>query len=247
MLSLLVVYRNTASYSEKMPVMISILEDLKSRWGIEYCLKEISDVDSDEVVRLQAQIREIPPQKRGRIISLGGSILPMSHSKRLNVENTPILILYRDSSPIQVYPHMLSKRYVSIEDGLRTILETGLSEKGDESLLEPLLQKLIIADPSVLEKGASLIGAEVNVQVGVADLVLQGVDGRPIVVEIKVRADDSAIGQISRIAEGYASMQNVEATNIRKAILCMDYVRTLTEACRGTNIELYVVSSNRII
>lgn len=247
MLNLLVVYRNTASYSERIPHIISILENLKSQWGIEYCLKEISDVGADEVVRLQAQLHEVPPQKRGKIISSGGSILPLSHSKRLNVENTPILILYRDSLPSQVYPHMLSKHYISIEDGLRTILETGLSEKTDEGLLEPLLQKLIITDPSVVEKGASLIGAEVNVRVGVADLILQGSDGRLIVVEIKVRADDSAIGQVSRIAEGYASMQDIDATRIRKAIVCMDYVKTLVEACRGTNIELYVVDMNRII
>jgi hypothetical protein len=49
-LSLLIVYRNATSYSEKIPHMISILENLKSQWGIDYCLKEISDVGDDEVV-----------------------------------------------------------------------------------------------------------------------------------------------------------------------------------------------------
>jgi hypothetical protein len=97
--------------------------------------------------------------KRGRIISSGGSTLPLSHSKRLNVENTPILVLYRDSFPSQVYPHMLSKHYVSIDDGLNTIMETGLPEKG-ECLLEPLLQKLIITNPSDLEKGTLVVGSE---------------------------------------------------------------------------------------
>jgi len=247
MLSLLVVYRNTVSYSDRMSSIVSILEDLKSLRGIGYSLREVSSLSVGEVVGLLAQIREIPPQNRGRIISTGGSILPLSHSKKLNVENTPILILYSGKSPSQVYPHMISKHYVSIEDGLGTILETGFSEKGDESLLEPVLQKLITRNPSVLEKGASLIGAEVNVQVGVADLILKGEDGKSIVIEIKVRADDSAIGQVSRIAEGYASTHNLQPNQIRKAIVCVDYVKTLIEACKGAKIELYVLGTNRVV
>jgi hypothetical protein len=247
MLNILVVYRNIASYSDKMSSIVSILEDLKNLRGIEYSLREISSLSVDDVTGILAQIREIPPQKRGRIISTGGSILPLSHSKKLNVENTPILILYDDKSPSQVYPHMISKHYVSIEDGLSTILETGVSEVGDEILLEPILQMLIAANPSVLEKGASLIGAEVNVQVGVADLVLKGDDGKSIIIEIKVRADDSAIGQVSRIAEGYSSTQNLQPGQIRKAIVCVDYVKTLIEACKGAKIELYVLGTKRVI
>jgi len=85
-----------------------------------------------------------------------------------------------------------------------------------------------------------------DVGVGVADLVLRGGDGRVVVVEIKSHADDSAVGQVSRIAEGYAAREGVDARNVRKAIVCVTFGRNLVEACRGVDIELYKVGVCRI-
>jgi len=247
MYEFLVIYRKTALYAERIPRIVSILEGIKSRWGIQYRLAEVESMSEGEVDALRARIRGIIPQNRGKIVSSGGNILPLSHGKRLNVENTPILILCKDDTSVQVYPHMLGKAYVTVEEGLNRILKDGLeASREDTGLLEVPLQKLLAGNPAMLENGASCLGVEVNVGVGVADLVLRGGDGRIVVVEIKSHADDLAVGQVSRIAVGYAVKEGVDAHRVRKAIVCVTFGRNLVEACRGADIELYKVGMCRI-
>jgi hypothetical protein len=243
----LVIYRKTAVHAERIQWIVSTLEDIKSRWGIQYRLDEIDSIPEDGADILRAQIREIIPQSRGRIVSSGGNVLPLSHGKRLNVENTPILILYEDGRPVQVYPHMLGRAYVSVEEGLNRILKGGPEgSMKDRGLLEAPLQKLLVGNPSMLEDGASCLGVEVDVGVGVADLVLRGGDGRTIIVEVKSHADDSAVGQVSRIAEGYATKEGADAQRVRKAIVCVTLSKNLVEACRGAGIELYKIAPCRV-
>jgi RecB family endonuclease NucS len=99
----------------------------------------------------------------------------------------------------------------------------------------------------MFEVDASCLGVEVDVGVGVADLVLEGSDKRSIIIEIKVHADDSTIGQISRISEGYLAKERIDPKNVRKVIICVTYGKTLVEACLGANIELYKLGFHRII
>lgn len=241
------IYSKTAPYSERVSRIVSTLIDIKSRWGINYCLEEVEGIQDDGKNLFRAQIRGIMPQSRGKIVSLRGKILPLSHSKKLNTENTPVLILYKDESAIQVYPHMLGEDYVAVGDGLFRILEKGPVENEVEGLVERPLQRLLASNPTMLETDASCLGVEVDVGVGVADLVLKGSDKRIMIVEIKVHADDSAIGQISRISEGYFVKESIDSKNIRKVIICVTYNRTLVEACRGANIELYKLGLHRIV
>jgi RecB family endonuclease NucS len=104
----------------------------------------------------------------------------------------------------------------------------------------------LASTPEMLEEGASCLGVETDVEFGVADLIFRGGDERPVVLEIKIHADDSAVGQVSRIAKGYADKEAVDPQSVRKAIVCLSYVSTLVEACKGANIELYKVSLNRV-
>lgn len=243
----MMIYRKNALYAERIPRIVSTLEKIKSRWGVEYRVEEMEGMSEDEVDMLRAEIREIVPQVRGRIVSSGGNILPLSHSKKLNVDNTPILILYADNAPLQVCPHMLGKEYVTVEEGLNRILDQG-PEKGLEGngLLEVPLLKLLAVYPAMLEEGASCLGVEVDVGVGVADLILSGGNGHTIIVEVKSHGDDLAVGQVSRIAEGYIAKEGIDAQMVRKAIVCVTFSKNLVEACRGANIELYQVGLRRV-
>jgi len=243
----LAIYCKTAPYAEEVRRIVSTLEVIRDRRGIQYRLVDMEGIAENEAEALRTQIRGIMPQSRGKIVSSGGNILPLSHSKKLNVENTPILILYEDDTPLQVYPHMLGKAYVTVEEGLEQVLEKGPEEReGDRGLLEPSLQKLLAGNPAMLEEGASCLGVEVDVGAGVADLVLRGGDGSIIIVEIKSHGDDFAVGQVSRIAEGYATKLGVDAQSIRKAIVCVTFSKNLVEACRGAGIELYETGLCRI-
>jgi hypothetical protein len=241
------IYSRTAPYAEKFSRIVTVLNEIKNQWNINYDLKETEDLQDDEINLFRTQVRGIMPQSRGKIVSLRGKILPLSHSKKLNTENTPVLILYEDESPKQVYPHMLGEDYITVEDGLSRILEKGTIENEVEGLVERPLQRLLANNPAMFEVDASCLGVEVDVGVGVADLVLEGSDKRSIIIEIKVHADDSTIGQISRISEGYLAKERIDPKNVRKVIICVTYGKTLVEACLGANIELYKLGFHRII
>ena len=246
-MNLLVVYRKNASYSVRLPSITSTPDAIRERWGTQYKLVETYTLPTNEEDKLRAQIREVIPQSRGRIVSSGGNILPLSHGKRLNVENTPILLLYDEERPVQVYPHMLGKDYTSVEEGLRQMLEDGPEQfVREQGLVEPSMSRLLAGHPTLLEEGACCNGVEVDVRAGVADLVLGAKDGRPIVVEVKVHGDDSAIGQVSRIAEAYATRQSLDHSTVRKAIVCLTYAKNLDAACRGAGVELYGLNISRI-
>jgi hypothetical protein len=246
-MSLLLVYRKNAKYAAELPSIASTLDAIRERWGTQYKLVETDTLSTDGADKLRAQIREVIPQSRGRIVSSGGNVLPLSHGRRLNVENTPILLLYVEGRPIQVYPHMLGKEYASIEKGLRQLLEEGPRQTVEErGLVEPSIERLLAGHPTLLGEGASCNDVEVDVGAGVADLVLSAKDGRPIVVEVKIHADDSAIGQVSRIAEAYATRQSLDHSTVRKAIACLTYAKNLDTACRGAGVELYELKLSRI-
>lgn len=186
MFKFLLIYEEATMYSREIPRIISMLEMIKNRWGVHYDSRNAETMSESSIEGLRAQIRAITPQMRGRIVSSGGNILPLSHSKRLNVVNTPILLLFADETPLQVYPHMLGKAYIAVEEGLKRILEKGPEDIGeDKGLLEEPLRRMLSGNPSMLEEGASCLGVEVDVDVGVADLLLRGKDGHYIVVEGK--------------------------------------------------------------
>ena len=244
---LLVVYRKNAKYAERLPSITSTIDLVRERWGTKYKLVEMDTLPSDEADKLRAQIREVIPQSRGRIVSSGGNVLPLSHGKKLNIENTPILLFYEEERLIQVYPHMLGKDYTSVEKGLMQLLEEGPGRSNTErGLVEPSMKRLLAGHPALLEEGASCNGVEVDVGAGVADLILSAKDERPIVVELKIHADDSAVGQVSRIAEAYATRQSLDGSTVRKAIACLTCAKNLDTACRGAGVELYVLNLTRI-
>jgi len=241
-------YEKDAIYSEKILKIGASLEEIKRKWKVEYRLIETDSLSSLEIDQLKNDIRSILPQIRGKIVSSRNRVLPLSKTKNPNLTNTPILLLFQEDRPINVFPHLLGTTYFDIETSLENIAKDGpkahLTVKG---LLEQPIQKILADDPEILEKGIKFLGANVETESGEIDLLLQDSENKIAVVEIETRASEPAVAQVSRLAVGYSLKAKISQNKIRKIIVCEQFDENTVNACQGANVGLYKVDIRRIV
>jgi hypothetical protein len=225
----------------------TLLLQIQAKWGATYHFVDADTLTPRDKARLKNEIRSIPPQVRGRIVSARHRVLPLSNNRNLNLSNTPILLVYRDATPITVYPNLLGTTYTDVTAALTQLFTTGLhAYLRARGLLEHPLVKILADYPDVIEGGMTYIDSEVEVGVGIIDVLLRDETGGHIVVEVEMRAGDLALGQVSRLAAGYARLLGKAPDAIRRVIVCLDHGENLDVACRGSNVELYRITVNRV-
>lgn len=235
------------SYAPKIQTLISLLEELKHRWMMEYVLVKSEELSPEEMEKVESAIRSIPPQVRGRIVSSGNHILPLSRTKRLNLRNTPVILIMKNGLPVDVYPHLLGTNYSSPEDSIAKILRVGPDEYLEaRGILEDPLVKIIADYPDFLEEGMVLLRVNAQTEVGVIDALMEDGSKNPVVVEAETRARDSSVAQVCRLAAGYAKSIGVPPERIRKMVVCLDYEGQLVATCEGSNVELFKLELRRI-
>lgn len=240
-------HQQNSPYKDRIKPIAKILEKINNKWNIIYEIIEIENLQPEQIELIKNSIRNISPQIRGKIVTSRNKTLPFSKSKNLNTKNTPILILYQNKTPINVYPHMLGTTYFQIESQLETILENGpeayITAKG---LLEEPTQKILADNPSILEEGMQFKEANKDVGFGVADILLKDSKGKIVVVEIETKATETAVAQVSRLAAGYANQNNLPKNNVRKVILCQHFDNRTVKTCEGASVELYKLTTEKI-
>ena len=244
----LLYHDENAAYASEIRALTDLLEKINSKWGVDYRLVEVENLSSSQVERLKEEIRNTMPQLRGKIVSSRGNVLPLSKSKNPNLTNTPILLLYHNERPINVFPHLLGTAYFDIESALESIAKNGprahLAARG---LLENPIQKILADDSPTLEDGMKFIDVDVEVESGVIDVLLQDAENKFVVVEIETRAREAAVAQVCRLAASYCSTNKVSPDDVRKVIVCQQYDGNVVKACEGANVELYTVGIRRVI
>ncbi|UCF59430.1 MAG: hypothetical protein JSV15_03190, partial [Candidatus Bathyarchaeota archaeon] len=93
-----------AAHASDIRVLANLLEKIKHKWEVDYRVVEAENLSSSQVERLKEEIRNTMPQLRGKIVTSRSKILPLSKSKNPNLMNTPILLLYHNERPINVFP-----------------------------------------------------------------------------------------------------------------------------------------------
>mgnify|MGYP001087850395 FL=1 len=236
-----------ASYAPRMQTLISLLEELKKRWMMEYVVVKSRELSPEEAERVESAIRSIPPQVRGRIVSSRHHALPLSRTKRLNLKNTPVIILRKNGFPVDVYPHLLGTNYSSPEDFVTKILRVGPDEHLEaRGILEDPLVKIIADYPDCLEEGMVLLETNAQTEAGVIDALMEDSTGNPVVLEAETKAKDSSVAQVCRLAAGYARSREISLDKIRKIVVCLGYEGQLAATCQGSNVELYRIELRRI-
>jgi RecB family endonuclease NucS len=226
---------------------------------IKFEVVEVSGLTDAQRERIAAEIRMIPPQIRGRVVSGGGITLALSGTKNLNVSNTAILIV-KDSSdrPLAVFPHALDEKVETVQDHLDKAIEKGVDAALHEKRLatEELLAELLSIAPSIIEEGMTLVGREHPTPTGTIDLLLLDSNGTPIIVEVEVTATEQAVGQVCKLAEGYIESVKVQQKyqssdggdepKVRKAIVCIKTRGMVGQACASADVELYQIHAERL-
>jgi Holliday junction resolvase-like predicted endonuclease len=244
---------------ESLKSLLDQLEKKEENFKAE--IVNVSSLTEAQKDKIAADIRAVPPQVRGRVVSGGGMTLALSRTKNLNFDNTSILLIRDDSDrPVAVFPHALEEKVESVEDHLRDALEVGVDVALHQKKVptEELLTEIISTKPSMVEDGVKVLGREYPTPTGIIDLLLIDRNGTPIVVEVEVTATEQAVGQVSKLAEGYMELmrkqtavdreqtRDVKMKGARKAIVCLKTKGKLQQACENANVELYQLTTERL-
>ena len=246
--SMRILYSERAPYRGLLEGLRGASREVGSRWGIGIEELEASRIGPAEAEAIRSEMRSIPPQIRGRIVTSGGRPLPLSRNKNLNLGNTPILILYRGKTPIDVYPHLLGASYLDALDAMRRILVLGPKFYAESrGLLEDPLLKIIRDDPEIIAQGLRYKGSNVDVGTGTADLILEDGGGNPLLIEVETIAGEGAVAQASRLALGYARSLGISKGGVRIGIVCVGFDPKARRACEALGVELYRIVAKRIV
>ena len=247
MYKLVLYFDGNAEYSSKDGSIINALKEIKKKWKLDYEVINSSDLSEDDCQKLKSEIRSIPPQVRGKIVSSGNHILPLSRQKNLNFTNTRILLFYRYDLPINVFPHLLGMAHNTIEDLLNKILKYGPKDYADaKGLLENPIQKILSEFPSILEPDLQFVDLNVLLENGEIDILCKDGKENFVVIEIETIAKDIAFSQVCRLATEFSKTNDIDMDKIRMAIVCIDFSQNIIKACKAAGVELYKVKIERI-
>ncbi len=204
--------------------------------------KKISESD---VGRIADRIRSIRPQARGSIVASGGKTLPLSGSKKLNLSNTPVLLVEKEEVPVYVFPCRVGENYYDVMEGLRFLREhlpeiVDLPAGSEESIVS-----LIIQHPELLEKGLKLKSSEIETSTGRGDLLFRDGAGRLLLLEVEREATDQAVGQILRLCAGYEGINELGIGEMRAGIACFRINEHVLAAAKRAKIEVWKIKDGK--
>ena len=238
-------FKPGARYESDLDRIREIVREIEKKWNMPCQEFDISLLSSDEKTGLADDIRSISPQIRGRIVSSRGKALPLSGSKLLNLENTPIVLLRENERAVDIFPHLLGTTYFDVTSAVEKILALGPTEYfRSRGLLEDPIVKILADAPELIEKGMSFIGSNVELADGSVDLILRDHEGTDVVIEVETRASDQAVGQVLRLARSYAGQAG--RSRVRKAIVCILLDAGIPLACKEAEVELFHLAFERV-
>ncbi len=119
--------------------------------------------------------------------------------------------------------------------GLEEMIETSIS-------LERDIEDHLVHHLDRIEKGLTLVGRQVIIDVGRIDILAQDANGQRVVIEVKVgEAKDSAVGQIARYLGWYARADGKPARGILIAAEFPEGVRYAATAIPNLQLIAYRV------
>lgn len=125
-----------------------------------------------------------------------------------------------------------------LRDGLNKIV---LALASREVILEVTgedeIHKFLKMHLGELEEGLTLKGSEYEVSVGNIDILAEDKNGLPVVIEVKITAGDSAIGQIFGYIQAYEEESGLK--QVRGLIVAQSFTERCKKAAEHANIELY--------
>ena len=217
-----------------------ILAEFSKLQAKTFRIKQIerSDLRSEELVI--EDIRIIKPQSRGSVVAKGGSALPISGSKKLNLKNTPVIVVRERKKPVYVFPCRIGERYYSIRDGLSFLREDLPKRVELQGEMEDSLVKMVLDRPEELEEGLVVDDFEHETPTGTTDVVLRDAMGGFLVIEAEREATDSTVGQILRLSAGFENNHGLTFNSVRAGVACYRISPNVLLACKRAGIAVWM-------
>jgi hypothetical protein len=225
--------------------------------SLEEILANFSNLNSNKVRAKQAEraelrsedeviedIRMIKPQSRGSVVASGGNALPISGSKKLNLQNTPVILVREKKKPVYVFPCKIGERYYSIANGISFLKENLPNLVELEGEMEDTLVTIISDAPEKVEEGLVLDDLELDTPTGKTDIVFRDARGQFLVIEVEREATDSAVGQILRLSAGFEKHRSFPVNSVRAGIACYRIQPNVLSACERAKIEVWKYEQN---
>ncbi len=244
-------YYNDETPDSEIIKVKELLQKLKELKSIKF--NEIDSLSEKGRKELKDRIRNAATRWKFKVVSGGGAKLVISRKKKLNLQDGPILVVLKDDEIIRACPYGLAGVKGSKESPYRHLLEILNNETDyypdlyDKSFTEQDLVNLIIKKPSLLEDGLDFLEEEVDLGTARIDLVFIDKDKNHFLVEIKLDAKDSTIGQVTRYnIENYSKKKRIPPEKIRKGIVTLSHTGQIVEACEENKIELFILDFKKI-
>lgn len=241
-LELTLYYDLEADYSSGLNKILDQLNALGAN-GVSVSRCERKELSDKAITSVEDEIRKIKPQSHGSIVASRGKPMPLSRSKKLNLRNTPvILVKSSEGEPLYVFPCRMQEKQYDVNSGLE-FLANNLSSLPSElpGEAEGGLIELLVNDPSIMEDGLKFQGTEIGVSTGKIDLLFRDKTGKLLLVEVERDASDHTVGQILRLSAGYENENDLQKGKVRAGIVCLRENNVLTGAKRAS-IEVWKIT-----
>src|SRR5438132_12553537 len=118
-----------SNYASTLLELSQLLESMKAKYGTDLRIISTEQLTAESDRELKTSLRDLPPQKRGDIVTSRGNMLPLSAKKNLNLKNTPILLVEKNGIPIDVFPKRIEDQYTDVSEGLVIMFRQGIELK----------------------------------------------------------------------------------------------------------------------
>lgn len=133
--------------------------------------------------------------------------------------------------------HVFEYDFEKLMKSLNAIPKEEMREKILEVESEDEIKEYLRKRPRDLEEGLEIVQSEYETSAGPMDFLAKDKDGKPVVIEVKVKAGDSAVGQILGYIRAYEEEKNIE--NVRGIIVAEKFEDRCRKATKGLNLNLY--------
>ena len=219
-------------------------EKLATSEKLDFSSHPTQEIDDGKKSEITNKIHSIIPQKRGAIVTSRGTPLPLSGRKKLNLGNTPILIVEDEERPTYVFPCRLGETYYDVNAGLAHLRANLPDLPPLSGMNEKDLSEIIVKNPEILENGLRGPRLEFDSGAGIIDIVLIDKNERHVLVEVEREADDAPLGQILRLCAAYEKKYSLPTGSVRGMIACMRAREFMQDAARRADIEIRIININ---
>ena len=240
----------TEKYSKDTPFDF-LMQELEGLGSPSRCirarLRERAQLKPREDERLVEDIRNMKPQSRGTVTASGGDFLPISGSGKLNLQNTPVLVVRNHEQNLAyVFPCKQGEKYYRVSEGLSFLKKVLPSTNAIlPAETEEVLLNMIKEHPEELEEGMKVVSLDKDTGRGESDLILSDSKSRYLIVEVEREANDAAVGQVLRLSSGLEEKLGLPELSIRQALVCYRINSNVLAAAKRARIEVWVLEEQK--